>query len=282
MLLIAEAGINHNGHLDWAFQLIDQAVKAGWQVVKFQKRDPDTCVPEHQKNQIKIFEEEQMTYLEYKKRIEFGLDEYKQINEYCKKKNILWTVSVWDVTSAKFIMDNFKEDIPFIKIPSACNQNKELAEYFNTEHPDMPIFLSIGMTDINEFKEIIQNRLWHNLYAVLHCNSSYPSKENELDLNFLDVLYHISDDWELNFQVGYSGHEENIFPTIIAYVLNANIIERHITIDKKLEGTDQKASLELNQMIQLKQKLEQVDIIKGKYDLICYPSEEIIKKKLRG
>ena len=280
-MLIAEIGINHNGNLGKALQLIDQAKMAGWDVVKFQKRDPDICVPEHQKSQSKFWDGQDMTYLEYKKLIEFGLDEYKIINEYCKKIGIAWTASVWDVPSAKFMMENFKNEIPFIKIPSACNLNKELADYFNTYHPDMPLIISIGMINMDEFKSMISCNMWHNLYAIFLCNSSYPAKDDELDLNMINTLYQFRDDWELDFNIGYSGHEVDLFPTLIAYSIGANIIERHITLDKNLQGSDHKASLIYDEIYKLKNDIDRINLIKGGYVLKCYPSEENIKNKLR-
>ncbi len=284
--LIAEIGINHNGHLENVFKLIDQAVEAGWNMVKFQKRDPDICVPESQKNNIKTWEGQQMTYLEYKKKIEFGLEEYKQINQYCKKKGIEWTVSVWDIPSAQFMMNNFKNDIPFIKIPSACITNIKLLNYFNINHPDMPLLISDGMSDIFELRTAIVTI--KNLYGVLHCNSSYPANTKELDISFIGELKKSLDsEYDQGFFdrypiVGYSGHDTTLLSCSLATACGARVIEKHITLDQTMEGTDHSCSLQLYGMKALKEALQNTIDILGYPSLKCYPSEIEIKKKLRG
>lgn len=283
--LIAEIGINHNGHLNNAFKLIDQAVAAGWNMVKFQKRDPDTCVPEDQKNNLRIWEGQEMTYLEYKKKIEFGFEEYWHINQYCKEKGIEWTVSVWDIPSAQFMMKHFKKDIPFIKIPSACITDIKLLNYFNTNHPDMPLLISDGMSDIFELRTAIVSI--KNLYGVLHCNSSYPADPKELDISFIGELKKSFDsEYQQGFFdrypiVGYSGHDTTLLACSLAVACDARVIEKHITINKSMEGTDHSCSLELYDMKALKQALQNAVDILGYPSLRCYPSEEKVKKKLR-
>lgn len=284
--LIAEIGINHNGHLENAFALIDQAVAAGWNMVKFQKRDPDICVPEAQKNQPRTWEGQEMTYLEYKKKIEFGKQEYEQIRDYCKKKNIEWTVSVWDVPSAIFMMNNFKHDIPFIKIPSACITNKELLDYFNTFHPDMPLLISDGMSTLSELEQTIA--AIKNLYGVLHCNSSYPANINELDIYFIPRLKKLlidryyNQETDMISKVGFSSHD--IYSELscpLALSQGAEIIEKHITFSPFAEGSDHSCSATLDQMREIKYHLEASVQMLGGTTLKCYPSEERIKKKLR-
>lgn len=284
--LIAEIGINHNGYLDNALKLIDQAVAAGWNMVKFQKRDPDTCVPQWQKDKPRIWEGQEMTYLEYKKKIEFGLHEYTTINEYCKDKGIEWTVSVWDIPSAKFMMENFKQDIPFIKIPSACITDIKLLNYFNVNHPDMPLLISDGMSDIFELRTAIVSI--KNLYGVLHCNSSYPANPKELDISYIGELKKSFDsEYQQGFFdrypiVGYSSHDEGGFLSCsLAVACGARVIEKHITLDCHMEGTDHKCSMEKRGMIDLKTILQNTVDILGYPNLKCYKSEEEVKKKLR-
>lgn len=284
--LIAEIGINHNGHLNKALELIDQAVAAGWNMVKFQKRDPDICVPEDQKNKPKIWEGQKMTYLEYKKKIEFGYEEYQIINQYCKEKGIDWTVSVWDIPSAKFMIRYFKDDIPFIKIPSACITDMALLRFFKNNCPDMPLLISDGMSDIFELRQAIVEI--PNLYGVLHCNSSYPAKYNELDISFIGELKKsFNNEYSQGFfdrypLVGYSGHEENFFLSCpLALACGADIIEKHVTLDKTMEGSDHSCSMEPQEMKHLKVILQGAVDMLGAPGLRCYPSEEEVKKKLR-
>lgn len=284
--LIAEIGINHNGSLENAFKLIDQAVEAGWNMVKFQKRDPDICVPEDQKNKSRTWQGKKMTYLEYKKSIEFGKQEYELINEYCKKKNIQWTVSVWDIPSAEFMMTYFKQDIPFIKIPSACITDIKLLNYFNINHPDMPLLISDGMSDIFELRRAIASI--KNLHGVLHCNSSYPAAYEELDISFIaELRKSLDNEYQQGFfekypLVGYSGHDEGGFVSSpLAVACGAEIIERHITLDCNMEGSDHKCSMEKQDMIELKTILLGTITVLGYPSLRCYKSEEEVKKKLR-
>lgn len=270
-MFIAEIGINHNGNLNMALKLIKQAKKVGADVVKFQKRNPEQCIPEEQKNLKKIFQGKEMTYLEYKKKLEFEKKEYDIINNYCKRIGIKWTVSVWDIDSVNFIKQ-YKEDIPFIKIPSACITNIELLKKVNDL--EIPVIISNGMSTQYELDNAISNI--NNLIGILHCNSSYPSQYNELDLNVITEYKK-----KYSIPIGYSGHEIGYLPTIVAYSLGAEIIERHITLDNNLEGTDQKASLNIKELKNLIDILQKIKIIKGKKELIIYDSEKIIKNKLR-
>lgn len=272
MYVIAEIGINHNGDLQTALDLIKIAKEAGCQCVKFQKRNPDVCVPEEQKSKPRTFKGEEMTYLEYKKRIEFGEEEYDIINKYCNDLNIYWTVSVWDKDSVEF-MKRYKDNIPFIKIPSACITDMELLDAVNDL--DVPVVMSNGMSTQEEVDEAVAKL--EKLYAILHCNSSYPSNENEIDLNVMSYyMYRYP-----GIFIGYSGHEIGSYPTELAHALGANIIERHITLDKNMEGSDHKASLEPDELKDLIQKLKRIDKIKGEVNLTIYPEEEKVRQKLR-
>ena len=149
--LIAEIGINHNGDLQIAKKLIDAAFACQWDCVKFQKKTPELCVPDHQKNQPKDTLWGQMTYLEYKKKMEFGKEEYDYIDKYCKEKPIDWTASVWDLPSVEFIV---KYDVPFIKIPSAKLTEKELLT--EAAKSEKPIMLSTGMSTIEEIDRAVE------------------------------------------------------------------------------------------------------------------------------
>lgn len=273
MIFIAEIGINHNGDLNNALKLIDIAKENGCNVVKFQKRNPDKSVPEHQKNNERIFLNEKMTYLEYKHKIEFSKQDYDIINKYCQDKNIQWTASVWDIDSVYF-MEQYKENIPFLKIPSACITNIELLQAINKTQ--IPVILSNGMSTQEELDTALT--YLDNVIGILHCNSSYPCAENEIDLNVMKQ-YQIR---YPSLKIGYSGHEKDYFPTILAVTLGAEIIERHITLSNEMEGTDQFASLNPVNLSNLMKDIKRIFYILGEDKLHVYPSEEIIKKKLRS
>lgn len=274
MYFIAEIGINHNGKLSTALELIKQAHLAGCNMVKFQKRNPDLCVPEEQKNKKKIFQGQEMTYLEYKKLLEFDKNNYDIINEYCHNLNIDWTASVWDTDSVDF-MAQYKNDVPFVKIPSACITNKKIIEKINQYN--FNTIISNGMSTQVQVDEAIK-LLNNNLFGILHCNSSYPSIDNELDLNVIKTYKQLYP----KITIGYSGHEQDYLPTIIAASFGAVIIERHITLDRTMEGTDQAASLDIKMLNELMSYLQRIPIICGDNQLHIYPSEQMVAKKLRG
>ena len=269
---IAEIGINHNGRLDYALTLIDRAIEAGCNCVKFQKRNPDLCVPEEQKFMTRFWKNKSMTYLEYKKDIEFGEAEYDVINAYCKYKGIEWTVSVWDVDSVEF-MKKYIKDIPFIKIPSACITDLELIQKVN--ELGVPVLISNGMSSQKEVDVAIEKI--ENLFGILHCNSSYPACEYQLDLNVINEYKKRYKD----ILIGYSGHEIGIKPTLIAAALGADIIERHITTSHHLEGSDHECSLEIQELKNLINEIKYIENIKGNNYLTVYPEEEKVKEKLR-
>lgn len=272
MLFIGEIGINHNGDLNTALELIKQAKECGVDIVKFQKRNPDICVPEHQKNQPKKWKGKEMTYIEYKYDVEFGEEEYDIINQYCKYIGMQWTASVWDVDSVEF-MKKYSYDIPFIKVPSACITDVELINALNKL--DVPVIISDGMST----KEEIQNAFMEidNLIGILHCNSSYPCAENEIDLNVVKTYRKRYDD----LVVGYSGHEIGYLPTIVACSIGADIIERHITLDKNMEGSDHKCSLDVNDLKELMSQLNRIKLILGNTYVTVYDSEKQVRNKLR-
>lgn len=271
-MFIGEIGINHNGDINTALHLIDMAKECGIDVVKFQKRNPDVCIPESMKNTHRIFNGKEMTYLEYKHQLEFGEKEYDLINQYCKQIGIKWTASVWDVDSVKF-MERYKNDIPFIKIPSACITDMELIDAINNF--GVPVLMSNGMSTEYEIAEAIDNI--HNLYGILHCNSSYPSFEDELDLNVIP-------NYKQRFpqlQIGFSSHCTSILPIIVANMLGADIIEAHITYDKLAEGTDHKCSLDIGDLSVLKSKMQRIEKMLGNEYTTCYNSEKAVQSKLR-
>ena len=252
--------------------MIKAAKEAGANCVKFQKRNPDKCVPENQKNLPRKFLGQEMTYLEYKKKIEFDEEDYDKINDYCNQIGIQWTASVWDIDSFNF-MKKYFNNIPFIKIPSACITDLELLN--EIAKTIIPVIMSNGMSTQKEVDVAIKHL--PNLIGLMHCNSSYPANENELDLNV--IKEYIKKYPQL--KIGYSGHEEGYFPTLIASSLGINLIERHFTLDNELEGTDQKASLEPDDFKEMIEQIYRIQIILGNNKLKIYPNEQKIKNKLR-
>jgi N-acetylneuraminate synthase len=270
--LIAEIGINHNGDLNIAKKLIDASNACGWQCVKFQKRNPNVCVPDHQKNIIRETPWGEMRYIDYKIKIEFQKEQYDAINLYCNEKPIDWTVSVWDLDSLKFL-NNYK--LPFIKIPSACITNLELIT--ETAKTKIPLIVSTGMSDwkiidnaVNTLKKYTKD------FALLHCNSTYPAPYRDLNLNVIPTMIKRYD-----CIVGYSGHEYDLEPSVVAASLGAKIIERHVTLDHNMWGTDQKSSLEVHAMDMLQKRLKNLKVMMGNDEKIITESEKPIMKKLR-
>lgn len=272
MYIIAEIGINHNGDIETALEMIKAAKDAGATCVKFQKRNPDVCVPEDQKNKPKTFLGEEMTYLKYKKKIEFGKEEYDRINALCKELHIDWTASVWDVDSVNFMLW-YKNDIPFIKIPSALITDMELLKAVDAT--GIPILMSNGMSSQEQVDKAISS-LTH-LSGLMHCNSSYPCNPKELDLNVIKTYKTIYP----GLTIGYSGHEIGYFPTCLAVAAGAQIIERHFTLDNNMEGTDQKASLDKKHFEIMCKDIQGIEEIMGGYLPKVYPAEQEVAKKLR-
>jgi len=271
--LIAEIGINHNGDIQIAKKLIDAAFACQWDCVKFQKREPEISVPEHQKNNPKETPWGKMTYLEYKKRLEFGKKEYDYIDKYCREKPIPWTASVWDLPSLEFLL---QYDIPFIKIPSAKLTEKELL--IKAAKSGKPLVVSTGMSTIKEIDEVVEIlEKYASQYLLMHCNSAYPAPKNELNLNCIQTLRK-----RYKCPVGYSGHEYDLEPSVYATVLGARVIERHITLDHSLWGTDQASSLEVVAMDMLKKRIKDINTILGNGEKKVTEGEKLVRKKLRG
>ena len=276
--IIAEIGINHNGDMKIAKKLIDIAAVAGCDAVKFQKRNPDVCVPEHQKNVMRDTPWGEMTYLEYKYKVEFGKEEYDEIDSYCNAQGIKWSASPWDRDSLDFILEY---DVPFIKIPSAMLTNLTLINRASLSGKD--IILSTGMSTEEEIFAAVQvlrhNRSYRNdfKWSLLHCNSTYPAQLEDLNLIRIKTL---RDKYEC--EVGYSGHEFRLGTSVAAIYLGATIIERHITLDRSMWGTDQLSSVEPQGLFKLVSGIRELEKAYGKPEIIPTEGEEEIRKKLRG
>ena len=271
--IIAEIGINHNGDLDIAKRLIDIAALSGCDAVKFQKRNPDVCVPEHQKNVMRDTPWGTMTYLEYKYKVEFEKIEYDKIDSYCKEKGIAWSASPWDLDSLDFLN---QYNLPFIKLPSAMLTNYPLIEA--CAKSGKKVILSTGMSTEEEIDIAIETIRKHtDNFAILHCNSTYPAPLNELSLSTISTLKN-----KYNCEVGYSGHEFRIGTTVASVYLGATIIERHITLDRTMWGTDHLSSVEPQGLIKLVKGIRELEEAFGDGTIQVTESEKIIRNKLRG
>jgi len=232
--LIAEIGINHNGSLKLAKNLISLAKKYNFDAVKFQKRSPKICIPEEQKNIIRTSPWGNITYLDYKNKIELSLSDYREIDKFCKKTNIDWFCSYFDIKSQKE-MKRFK--LKYNKIASAMLTNLSLVESIAKERKKT--FISTGLATLKEINIALKIfKKYKCPFTLMHCVSIYPCPEEKLNLSMISKLKKL-----FKCDVGYSGHESSVSPSVVAWLAGASVIERHITLDRSMWGTDQAASL---------------------------------------
>lgn len=242
---IAEIGINHNGDMDICRKLINLSAACGFDAVKFQKRNPDVCVPEDQKSKIRSTPWGEITYLDYKKQVEFEKEEYDEIDALCADIDIAWSASPWDIDSIDFLAEY---GLPWVKVPSALINDQKYLEHIGSTFKH--VILSTGASDSDGVQKA------YNILAssgncvhldVLHCNSTYPAPVKDLNLRCINTL-------KLSFpqsNIGYSGHEYGLLSSIATVALGSKIIERHVTLDKGMWGSDQACSLEPHAMFKL-------------------------------
>ena len=268
---IAEIGINHNGDIELCKKMIMSAKANGADYVKIQKRNPDKCVPENQKNKIKDTPWGQMTYLEYKKKIEFNEDEIKELFDYCKIINIELFASVWDIDSSKLM----RKYTDIAKIGSASITDLELCK-FTRENYNF-LIISTGMSTEEEIEKCVEVC---NPDVIMHTNSTYPCDEDELNLRYIEWLKNKYKDKD----IGYSGHEYRLCTTLASVVLGATWIERHFTLDRRMWGSDQKSSIEPHGLISLIRDIEAIEksIKYEPQERILFEKENIKKKSLRN
>jgi N-acetylneuraminate synthase len=269
--VIAEIGINHNGSLELAKKMIDGAIFSGCDAVKFQKRTPELCVPKDQWEIERDTPWGRITYLEYRHKVEFGADQYAEIDRYCREKGIHWFASCWDEPSVDFI-EQFQP--PLYKASSASLTDLRLLR--KLKDTGRPLMISTGMSTMEEIREAIRFIRTENL-LVAHSTSAYPCKPEELNLNMIRTLKELFPDCP----VGYSGHETGLAPTWGAVALGATFVERHITLDRSMWGTDQSASVEIMGMHQLVRNIRDIEISIGDGVKRVYLSELGALKKLR-
>jgi len=269
----AEIGINHNGDIDIAKSLIDLAVEAGCDAVKFQKRSVDKV---YSKDVLDSPRDSPWgtTTREQKIGLEFGKNEYDIIDKYCKEKNILWYASAWDIDSQVFLQNY---NLKYNKVASAMLTNHKLLDVISKEKKYT--FISTGMSTIDEIRDAVKIFKKNNCkFSLQHSNSSYPMKEEEANLKCIKTLQN-----EFNCEVGYSGHEvAGYLICVSAVVIGATSIERHITLDRSMYGSDQAASLEPTGLKRVVSDIRRIDGILGDGEKRVWPSEIPVMKKLRN
>lgn len=282
--IIAEGGINAAGSVEAAKLMIKQAASAGVDAIKWQKRTPSLAVPDHQKNVMRDTPDGPMTYLEYKEKTEFSIEDCKILFDYADTLNLTQSFSVWDFESFIDIFNNFNDRIPWLKIPSCLITNRDLC--FNifewAYQQDKQVIASTGMSTLDEVDQFMQ---WFNesnasldQLVLMHCNSSYPCKTTELNLNCIQTLktrYNLK-------HVGFSNHDMRVIPTIASIYKGATFLEVHFTLSRECWGTDQYSSFELAGLLNLVNGVRLLEQAEGDGVKQLYNSELSARKKLRG
>ena len=267
--IIGEIGINHNGDINLAKKLMEIAKSCGCNAVKFQKRTVE-----------KVYSQEELAFPrispfgstngDLKRGLEFGQKEYKEIDKYAKELKIDWFASCWDKDSVDFMK---KFNIPTYKIPSALLTDDSLLKY--TRQTGKPIILSTGMSTIDEIKHAVDILGEENL-IICHCTSTYPSALEEINLKVINYLKE-----NYNCPIGYSGHERGYLPSVLSVMYGSVLVERHITIDRTLWGSDQAASLEPEGLRRMVRDIRSIPTVVGDGKKVVYKNEIPIIKKLR-
>ncbi len=269
--IIAEIGINHNGSLETAQRLIQAAAEAGCDAVKFQKRTPELCTPKDQWHLERDTPWGRMTYINYRKMIEFGQEEYAAIDKYCRELNIDWFVSCWDEEAVDFI-EQFNPGL--YKLASASLTDMALIE--KVKDTGRPFILSTGMSTMHEIDDAVQ-RFESDKMMIAHATSAYPCAPEELNLQMLRSL---AQEYP-GIPLGYSGHETGLATTLAAVAIGACFVERHFTLDRAMWGSDQAASVEPQGMQRLVKDIRDIEKALGDGIKRVYDSEMGAMKRLR-
>ena len=268
---IAEIGINHNGDINLAKKMIKQAKDLGFNSVKFQKRFPEECVPLNKRNQLRTTPWGEMTYFEYKQKIEFWEDEYFQIDDYSRSLGIDWSASAWDLSSIDFLK---KFDLPYIKVPSDKSTDKKYLKAI--KDTGFQVILSTGGTSLEQIKEAV-NILDEKDLILLQCTSQYPCPTKEVHLRVIDTLKK-----NFDLSVGFSSHHTSPMISIMAAVYGAKVIETHFTLDRAMWGTDQAMSLEPRGMEILNNSIREFEIALGSSEKIISSKESVTLSRTVG
>jgi N-acetylneuraminate synthase len=271
VFVVAEIGINHNGSLAIAEQLIEGAKRAGCDAVKFQKRTPEACVPRAQWNVERDTPWGRMRYIDYKRRIEFGEQEFAHVAEVCRRLDLLWFASCWDEESVTFV-ERFAP--PCYKAASASLTDHGLLR--TMKHTGRPLMISTGMSTEDEIAEAVLS-VGRESLLIAHATSTYPCAVEELNLRMIQTLRRLYPDCP----IGYSGHETGVATSTAAVALGATFVERHITLDRQMWGTDHSASIELDALADLVSQIRDIERAIGDGRKRVYPSELPIRAKLR-
>jgi N-acetylneuraminate synthase len=269
--IIAEIGINHNGSLDLVKKMIDAAAEAKCDAVKFQKRTPEICTPKDQWQVERDTPWGRMTYIDYRRKVEFGVLEYSEIDTYCKMRGIDWFASCWDQPSVDF-MEQF-EPVMY-KMASASLTDIELIK--KVKSTGRPLMLSTGMSSMDEIRTVV-NIIGTDNMMIAHTTSAYPCDPKELNLRMIHTLQ----DLYPECPIGYSGHEVGLATTVAAVAMGATFVERHFTLDRAMWGSDQAASVEPQGMARLVRDIRDAEIAFGDGIKRVYESELASMKRLR-
>lgn len=279
--IVAEIGCNHKGDIEIAKELIDLASECGADVAKFQKRNPKELLTEEEYNAPHPVPENSYgkTYGEHREFLEFSVEEHKILKEYCEKKGIIYSTSVWDLTSAKEIISL---NPVYIKVPSAQNNNYELLRILRDEY-EGDVHVSFGMTTRNEEEKLIkffeEKSVSKNRLVIYACTSGYPVPYDKVALLEIKRLYNMYS--ERVKEIGFSGHHLGINVDIAAYTLGAKWIERHFTKNRNWKGTDHSASLEPNDLCNLVKTLDEVRLSLTYKEKEILDIEDVQRKKLK-
>jgi N-acetylneuraminate synthase len=268
--IVGEVGINHNGDLDIAKELIRVAKEAGMDAVKFQKRTPELCVPKEQRDQMRETPWGYITYMEYRQKVEFTPEQYQEIDRYCKEVGIQWFASVWDEPSVDFLE---AYNPVCYKIPSASLTDHKLLSHLRST--GRPLIMSTGMSTMQQIHQSV-DLLDKNKLLLVHATSAYPCEPEELNLRMVQTLKK-----EFDLPIGYSGHEVGLVPSVVAVGLGACMVERHITLDRAMWGSDQAASVEPGGMERLVKYIRVTEKALGDGVKVVYESEKSQMRKLR-
>lgn len=268
--IVGEIGINHNGDLEIAKRLMEAAKHAGLDAVKFQKRTPELCTPPDQRSVMRETPWGYITYLDYRYKVEFNEEQYREIDRYAKEIGITWFASVWDEPSVDFI-EAFNPVA--YKIPSAALTDHALLKKLRST--GRPVIMSTGMSSKDQIKASVKYLDMENL-VICHTTSSYPCPPEELNLRMVQTLKA-----EYACPIGYSGHEVGLIPSVVAVGLGACMVERHITLDRAMWGSDQAASVEPGGLERLVKYIRVTEESLGDGVKKVYDSELSSMKKLR-
>lgn len=268
--VIAEIGINHNGDLDTAKEMIMAAQETGADAVKFQKRTPELCVPNDQRDVMRETPWGYISYMEYREKMEFGFEEYQAIDTFCRELGIDWFASVWDEASVDF-MESF--NLLCYKVPSASLTDLGLLKKIRAT--GRPIILSSGMSTLEQIEKSV-NAIGSDNLALMHSTSAYPCDPLELNLRMVETLRE-----RFACPIGYSGHEVGLITSVVAVALGACMVERHFTLDRAMWGGDQSASVEPGGFRKLVKYIRVTEMALGDGVKRVYDSEKSSLKKLR-